>query len=112
MFSHFDNSSGNSDFVGIIRNLIIDGMQVDLASPLREENTARGVLFTSEPKCEELEMVCNGPHYTGCLDYDMESHCICAGGFNTEACDKEESKCALFQTCTVATQHYYDIIAK
>ena len=95
MFSHSDNSTGNDgDFVGIIRNLIIDGTQVDLASPVREENTARGALFTSEAKCEELEMVCGGPHYTGCLDYDMESHCICVGGFNTEACNKEDGKCA------------------
>ena len=93
MFSQFPNASVNSgDFVGTIRNLVVDSVQVDLRSPIREENTAHGALFPTEPMCGELEMRCSGPHYTGCLDYDTESHCICAGGFNTEACDKEESK--------------------
>lgn len=103
LFSDYHNASWNNDFVGIIRNLVIDSVQVDLASPIREENTARGILFPSEPKCGELEMTCSGPHYTGCLDYDMESHCICAGGFNTDTCKEEESKYRSLQATKVST---------
>ena len=88
----FQNVSESSDFVGTIRNLVIDSVQIDLSSPIREENTVPGTLFTSEPKCEEMEAVCSGPHYTGCLDYDTESRCICVGGFNSRACSEEKSK--------------------
>lgn len=86
-----ENANWNGDFVGIIRNLVIDSVQVDLAFPTREENTVRGALVSSEPKCGDLEMSCSGARFAGCLDYDMESHCVCAGGFNTD-CNDEASK--------------------
>ena len=91
-FSHLQNASEYSDFVGTIRNVVIDSTLIDLASPVREENTVQGALFTSEPKCGGMEMTCSGPHFSGCLDYDFESHCICSGGFNSHACTRKESK--------------------
>ena len=91
-FSHLQNASKYGSFVGVIRNLFIGSVLVDLASPVREENTVHGVLFTSQPKCGGSEMTCSGPHHSGCLDYDFESHCICSGGFNSHTCTTEESK--------------------
>ena len=91
-FSHLQNASKYGGFVGVIRNLFIGSVLVDLASPVRGENTVHGVLFTSQPKCGGSEMTCSGPHHSGCLDYDFESHCICSGGFNSHTCTTEESK--------------------
>lgn len=96
----FESANQNSDFVGIIRNLVIDSVQVDLASPTREKNTARGMLFSSDPKCGDLEMSCNGARFMGCLDYDMESHCVCAGGFNTD-CEDETSKNIVYNSSCI-----------
>jgi hypothetical protein len=90
-FSHLQNASKYGSFVGVIRNLFIGSVLVDLASPVREENTVHGVLFTSQPKCGGSEMTCSGPHHSGCLDYDFESHCICSGGFNSHTCTTEEN---------------------
>ena len=103
VFSHSHQNlsglSGNTDFVGTIRNVIIDSVRVDMAFPLREVNTVRGILFTSEPMCSDMEVVCSGPHYAGCLDYDLESHCICSGGFNPGTCDEEKSKFVCVCVC-------------
>lgn len=91
-FSQLQNASGHGNFVGMIRNLFVGSMLVNLGSPVREENTVHGALFTSKPVCGS-EMTCDGPYHSGCLDYDFESHCICSGGFNSHACNKQESKC-------------------
>ena len=95
LFSDLDNFTGINDFVGVIKNLIFDSTQVDLSSPIRKENTERGIVLSN--KCEASDMTCSGPHYTGCLDYDTESHCICAGGFSTETCKEEASE--YFRVC-------------
>ena len=92
VFSHLDNSSSVADFVGIIRNLIVDSVQVDLACPSREENTARGAVYPAQPTCGSSDMLCSDPHYTDCLDYDVESHCVCAGGFDYQTCKEDESE--------------------
>ena len=102
-FSQFENASDYSNFIGTIRNVVIGSVLVDLASPLREENVIRGVLFPSEPKCGATEMTCSEPYHSGCLDYDFESHCICSGGFNSDACAKKESKLGLKLGSTTAT---------
>ena len=100
IFSHTHNNLSESfDFIGNIKNLVIDSVRVDMASPVREVNTLRGVVFTSEPKCGEMEVECSGPHYAGCLDYDLDSHCICSGGFKSDTCNKEKSKCVCVTVC-------------
>ena len=91
-FSNLQNASEYGSFVGMIRNLFISSVLVDLSSPVREENTVHGALFTSQPKCGGPEMPCSELHHSGCLDYDFESHCICSGGFNSQSCTNEESK--------------------
>ena len=91
-FSHLQNISEYSDFVGTIRNVVIGSVLVDLTAPLREENTISGALFATGPKCGAEEMTCSEPHHSGCLDYDFESHCICSGGFSSDTCAKRESK--------------------
>lgn len=108
VFSHLENSSGVADFVGIMRNLVVDLEQVDLACPTQEENTVRGVVYPAQPTCGSSGMTCGGPHYTGCLDYDVESHCVCTGGFDYQTCQEDNSKCGcvhvslfpLFSICT------------
>lgn len=88
----FSHSTRASDFVGSIRNLIIDSVQVDLANPLSDQNTIPGAVFSPEPACSLNNIQCNGFHYRGCSDYATESHCICAGGFHHKSCSEENSK--------------------
>ena len=108
LFSQSVNSSSAADFVGIIRNIVIDSVQWDLSCPSQEENTVLGVVYPSQPTCGTASLTCSGPHYTGCLDYDVESRCVCTGGFSPESCREEKSECifpSLFSTISHTCSH-------
>lgn len=70
--------------LGAIKNLVVDGSQVDLGCPSSQENTAPGLVSTESDCPEECG------EGSVCVRYAPEPYCSCLGGFSHEACSGED----------------------
>ncbi len=79
-----DNATFIPGLLGAIQNLVVEGVQVDLGCPSKEENTALGLIHTDEGctmECGEGSV---------CVSFASQPYCSCLGGFPHEACQQDD----------------------